>query len=134
MAENDQNPPGEAHFNVFEDDNNPEIPLDEQGDPAASAVPAVPHYVLVQEQIAVVALEMADWQRKAPETAAAATINLIDRTPVAVWHAAHHVLRAVYLTYLLIPYKIHDRSEAEGRAAAGEGRTSTQKLCLLTTT
>ena len=47
MAENDQNPPGEAHFNVFEDDNNPEIPLDEQGDPAASAVPAVPHYVLV---------------------------------------------------------------------------------------
>ena len=54
MAENDQNPPGEAHFNVFEDDNNPEIPLDEQGDPAASAVPAVPHHVLVQEQIAVV--------------------------------------------------------------------------------
>ena len=59
MAENDQNPPGEAHFNVFEDDNNPEIPLDEQGDPAASAVhvPAVPHYVLVQEQLAVVALD-----------------------------------------------------------------------------
>ena len=66
MAENDQNPPGEAHFDVFEDDNNSEIPLGEQGDPAAPAVPAVPHYVLVQEQLAVVALDMAEWQRKAP--------------------------------------------------------------------
>ena len=87
MAANGPEPPGEAHFDVFEDDNNPEIPLGEQGDPAATAVPAVPHYVLVQEQLAVCALDMAEWQRKAPETAATATINLIDRTAVASWHA-----------------------------------------------
>ena len=61
MAEDDRNPPGEANFDVFEDDGNSEIPPDGQGDPAVSAVPAVPHYVLVQEQLAVCALDMAEW-------------------------------------------------------------------------
>ena len=110
MAENDQNPPGEAHFDVFEDDNNSEIPPGGQGDPAEPAVPAVPHYVLVQEQLAVCALDMAEWQRKAPETAAMATINLIDRTTVASWHATRHVLRvgagAVSYQYYVVKARV----------------------------
>ena len=78
MADPGPNLPGEAHFDEFENEEVGAGAEQTEEGTARSAVPEVPHMVEIKVPLAVFYRDMTEWQKKAPEYAANATMNAID--------------------------------------------------------
>ena len=94
MADNGANPPNEAQFDEFEEEEvGAGLARDDEG-AAESAVPEIPHSVEVKVPLAVFYRDMTEWQMKAPEYAANATTTAIERVGYEPFVQGKAVLRS----------------------------------------
>ena len=127
MADPDPNLPGEAQFEEFENEEVGAGAEQAEEGAARSAVPEVPHMVEVKVPLAMFYRDMTEWQKKAPEYDANATMNAIDRIGYEPFVHGKSILRsgnaAVSQGLVTVPVSVPmTHNERGGRRGCGDAR------------